>query len=151
MKKGQRMTAVTNIKGVGEALGKALVANGFKTAEAIAKANPADLVKVPRIGAARAPLLIAAAKEAVSSKPATKPTAKPAVRRTAVRKPATRKPAARKTVAAAAAEKRAQDAARKATEEKAAEAAEAKAKKKAKQCHTCKIRKPKNASQIQFV
>ena len=107
------MTSVTDVKGVGEALGQALTANGFRTAEAIAKASPADLVKVPRIGVARAPLLIAAAKEAISTKPAVKPAAtKPAARRTSTRKPAARKPVARKTVAAA--EKTAEAAARKA-------------------------------------
>ncbi|MCX8953461.1 helix-hairpin-helix domain-containing protein, partial [Ruegeria sp. NA] len=116
------MTAVTDIKGVGEALGQALVANGFKTAEAIAKATPADLVKVPRIGEARALVLIASAKDAVAAKP---PAAKPATRRTAARTPATRRPTARKaaprkTIAAAAAEKRVEEAARKAAEEKAA-------------------------------
>ncbi|MEX0340600.1 MAG: helix-hairpin-helix domain-containing protein, partial [Arenibacterium sp.] len=83
------MTAVTEVKGVGETLGKSLSDNGFKTAEAIAKAKPADLVKVPRVGAARAATLIAAAKEATAPKPATT--------KRAARKPAAAKPAAAKT------------------------------------------------------
>ena len=61
------MTAMTDVKGVGEALAKALSANGFKTADALAKAKPEDLVKVPRIGLARAAVLIAAAKEAAEN------------------------------------------------------------------------------------
>ena len=111
------MTAVTDVKGVGDALGQLLIANGFKTAEALAKATPDALVKVPRIGAVRAPVLIAAAKEATGGKPAAKPTSRRApAKKPAAKKPAARKPAARKTVAAAAAEKRAEEAARKAAE-----------------------------------
>ncbi|MTI03658.1 helix-hairpin-helix domain-containing protein, partial [Roseibium sp. RKSG952] len=90
------MTPVTSVKGVGDALAKSLADNGYKTADDLAKANPKELVKVPRIGAARAPILIAAAKAAVSSKPTA---AKTTATRAPARKPATRKPAARKTVA----------------------------------------------------
>ena len=48
------MTAVTDVKGVGEALGQALIHQWFQNRGSHRQGNPADLVKVPRIGTARA-------------------------------------------------------------------------------------------------
>ncbi|TMV06363.1 helix-hairpin-helix domain-containing protein [Ruegeria sediminis] len=83
------MKPVTDVRGVGKALGEVLIAHGYKTAADLAGATPEQLVKVPRIGTARAPVLIAAAKELLAAPaPATSP-----VRRTSARKPAGRKTA----------------------------------------------------------
>ena len=56
------MTAVADVRGVGQTLAQALNGIGFKTAEAVAKATLDDLVKVPSFGAAWAAILIAVAK-----------------------------------------------------------------------------------------
>ena len=103
------MKPVTDVRGVGEVLAKALIASGYKSAEDIAKATPAKLVQVSGIGAARAPVLIAAAKEVVATKPAASTQARRApARKPANRKPATRKPLSRKTATVTAAAKKAE-------------------------------------------
>ncbi|MEY8839720.1 helix-hairpin-helix domain-containing protein, partial [Cribrihabitans sp. XS_ASV171] len=56
------MTPVSKIRGVGPVLARLLAAHGFDTAEAIAATTPEALAAVPRIGVARAPALIAAAR-----------------------------------------------------------------------------------------
>ncbi|PJE35014.1 helix-hairpin-helix domain-containing protein, partial [Pseudooceanicola lipolyticus] len=61
------MTATTEVNGVGVALAALLKSHGFDSAEAIAAATPEELSVVPRIGALRAPVLIAAAREIVAA------------------------------------------------------------------------------------
>ena len=127
-----RDDSVADVRGVGQALAQALNGNGFKTAEVVARATLDDLVKVTSIGAARAAILIAVAKEAVAITSA----AKPFTSRTPIHEhPARRAPVRSSIAAKKAAAERKIKAARKFEEERiAAElvAAAAKAKKKAK-------------------
>lgn len=60
------MTSVTNVRGVGKALGQELSRQGIKTAQDLASADPENLIAVPRIGKRRAQALILAANQAVS-------------------------------------------------------------------------------------
>ncbi|MEC7258696.1 MAG: helix-hairpin-helix domain-containing protein [Pseudomonadota bacterium] len=72
------MTALTDISGVGPTLAALFKAHGFDSAEAVAAATPEQLMQVPRIGALRAPVLIAQAGDVVGSASAPK-TVKPAI------------------------------------------------------------------------
>ncbi len=99
------MASISKVRGVGPAIEKALAEQGFNSAEDLAAAAPERLNKVPGIGAATAPRLIAAAKAAVASqgpssddrprrseksKPATEP-AEPGKKKAAKLKKADRK------------------------------------------------------------
>lgn len=117
------MTPVTEVRGVGTTIGRALVQGGYKTAEDLAKATPDALIDIPGIGERSAPGLIAAAKLVVPSDGASSnPTGRGKKRH---------KPAGSQTLATRAQVKTARKAAEKKAAAKQAEA-EAKAKKKAK-------------------
>ncbi len=62
------MVETSEVHGVGPSMQKALADMGYESAEDIAVASPEQLMGVPRIGAATAPLLIAAAKALVELK-----------------------------------------------------------------------------------
>ena len=70
MKKDTAMTALTDIPGVGPTLAALFRDHGFDSAEAVASATPAQLMQVPRIGALRAPVLIALARDLAKVSPA---------------------------------------------------------------------------------
>jgi len=69
------MTEISNVKGVGPAITGQLTALGIKTATDLAKADPADLTAIPRVGPARALMLIAAAREVAEILPDPEPLA----------------------------------------------------------------------------
>lgn len=64
------MTALTDIPGVGPTLAALFREHGFDSAEEVASATPAQLMQVPRIGALRAPVLIALARDLAKASPA---------------------------------------------------------------------------------
>ena len=80
------MASISKVRGVGPAIEKALAEQGFNSAEDIAAATAERLNKVPGIGAASAPRLIAAAKAAVASE---NPSSDDGARRSEKSKPAT--------------------------------------------------------------
>lgn len=61
------MFKLTDIRGIGPALVKALDAQGVRSVIDLAKAEPAKLLAVPRIGVVRAAAMIAAAQELIAS------------------------------------------------------------------------------------
>ncbi len=61
------MLTIYDVKGIGPTTGTGLTDKGITTAEQLANSDVADLLAVPGIGEARAALLIAAAKDALSS------------------------------------------------------------------------------------
>ena len=127
------MTSVTDLRGVGPVMAQNLKKAGLATAEKIAAATPEDLLQVTGIGALKAPVLIATAKELVgAATPAAKPRARTAATSAAKPKPKTRtaatpaakpKPKAR-TATAASKARAAEKAALKLAAEKAAKEAE---------------------------
>lgn len=64
------MIPVIKVRGVGAALAKSLEANGIATAAELAAATPDVLQAVPRIGPARASVLVNAAAEIAVAQPA---------------------------------------------------------------------------------
>ena len=91
------MASISKVRGVGPAIEKALTEQGFSSAEDIAAATPERLNRVPGIGAASAPRLIAAAKAAVASE---SPSSDDGPRRSEKSKPATEPAEPRKNKAA---------------------------------------------------
>ena len=87
----ERMTPIVKLPGVGPALAKAMQDHGIRSVEDVAARSEAELTQVPRLGAARAASLKAAAQKmakegAAPASAASKPAASPKRQTTAARK-----------------------------------------------------------------
>ncbi|MGK7654338.1 helix-hairpin-helix domain-containing protein [Roseovarius sp. B08] len=82
------MTDLTRVTGIGPGLAAQLTAAGLPDAEALAKAQPADILTIRGIGAGTAPVLIARARHLTAPTPAPSTPATPASQKTSTPAPA---------------------------------------------------------------